>query len=161
MLLTEAFFETGSEGICYQLYDTSKEGYDGIVPLSDGDQLTIFNKEGGIAFCGIINKDRKTNREIYHYYKKYLGDLEGFRKKLFEINGCKDLDPLDEFDYGCHYCYVEIPEMSHQDLLDYLYEYHSQQLVNGMWVHWVQKGISPEYWDRLFKENFRAEVIPA
>lgn len=95
-LITEAYFETGTEGVYYQLYDTSKQGYEGIVKLNNGDQLTIFNDQGGLAWCGIINKDL-----------------------------------------------------------------HSQQFVKGRWVHWVQTGVSPEYWDSLFQENFRAEIIPA
>jgi hypothetical protein len=30
-----------------------------------------------------------------------------------------------------------------------------QQAVGGMWVHWVQKGVDPEVWGRIFTGNKR------
>ena len=33
-----------------------------------------------------------------------------------------------------------------------------QQVVGGMWVHWIQKGIDPEVWGQLFTGNKRCLV---
>lgn len=33
-----------------------------------------------------------------------------------------------------------------------------QQVVGGMWVHWIQKGIDPEVWGHFFTGNKRCLV---
>lgn len=33
-----------------------------------------------------------------------------------------------------------------------------QQVVGGMWVHWIQEGIDPEVWGELFSGNKRCLV---
>ena len=33
-----------------------------------------------------------------------------------------------------------------------------QQVVGGLWVHWIQKGIDPEVWGQLFTGNKRCLV---
>ncbi len=33
-----------------------------------------------------------------------------------------------------------------------------QQVVDGLWVHWIQKGIDPEVWGELFTGNKRCLV---
>ena len=30
-----------------------------------------------------------------------------------------------------------------------------QQVVGGMWVHWIQKGMNPEAWGKLFEGEKR------
>jgi hypothetical protein len=53
----EAFFETGTEGIWWSVYENGKEGYDGLNTIESGDWLTVKNLEGKILFRGLIQRD--------------------------------------------------------------------------------------------------------
>ena len=158
MYITEAFAETGTEGFYYQLYDTTKRGYEGMVPLKNGDQLTIYTKNNNIAWCGIINKDFETNRVIYPYYKRMFNvDIEILKYRLLEISGCYSGGYVN--DKQEDYC-ENIRLMSDGELYQYLLYYHSQQLVSGCWVHWVQKGVEPEFWHSLFTSELLVDYVP-
>ena len=153
MFITETFAETGTEGFHYQLYDTTKTGYEGMVPLNNGDQLTIYTKNNDIAWCGIINKDFETNRAIFPYYKRmFEKSTRVLKDKLLNLSGCYS---------GVYSNYCEsISLMSDDELYQYLLYYHSQQLVSGCWVHWVQKGVEPEFWHSLFTSELLVDYVP-
>ena len=68
----DPFFETGTEGIIWTLYDETKEGYDGLCSLNDGDHLSIYNDtKTEIVWAGIINFDWETNRIPYPNNPEY------------------------------------------------------------------------------------------
>ncbi|MDO8271260.1 MAG: hypothetical protein Q7U82_04965 [Gammaproteobacteria bacterium] len=55
------FFETGCEGAHWVLERFDKTGYDQIVFLKKGDQLTIYDEDGNEVYTGVITEDRTTN----------------------------------------------------------------------------------------------------
>ena len=63
----EAFFETGTEGVIWSLYDDTKEGYEGLNCLDQGDYLTIFDPEdkNKVVWEGNIDLEYERN---YHPY---------------------------------------------------------------------------------------------
>ena len=154
MITTEFFAETGTEGFEYCLYDHSKSGYSGLISLSDGDQLLIYSPEWNLSWCGIIKKDYQTNRIIYPYYfNLFKKDPEYLRSELLFASSCRPDDRRS-------YC-KEVEQMNYLELEQYLIKFHSQQLVEGCWVHWTQNNVDPAYWQHLFLSNFRVEYIPA
>ncbi len=117
------FSETGTEGGIWSVQEDgflADDGihwsYYGLRSLKEGDDLTIFDKNGNILYHGIIKFDKITNLEMHMVFRK----------------GRWVQDPL-----------------------------WTQQVVDGMWVHWLQSGISPEAWSLLFNDENRATVITA
>ena len=41
----DAYFETGTEGVIWSVYEDGKTGYDGLNCLHTGDHLTIYDKK--------------------------------------------------------------------------------------------------------------------
>lgn len=39
-----AWFETGTEGVMWSVYENGKQGYDGLNVIKTGDKLTIYDK---------------------------------------------------------------------------------------------------------------------
>jgi hypothetical protein len=64
----EDFFETGTEGVVWSVYDEDEYGYDGLHTIDEGDHLTIFNQLGHRLWAGRIRCDRKSG------WKRYLGN---------------------------------------------------------------------------------------
>ncbi|PWU00810.1 MAG: hypothetical protein C5B52_08305 [Bacteroidetes bacterium] len=57
----EPFWETGTEGVIWCATDETKEGYDSLCILHDGDHLTIYNDDRSeILWSGIIDLNWKT-----------------------------------------------------------------------------------------------------
>lgn len=56
----EDFFETGTEGVVWSVYDEDERGYDGLHPIDEGDHLTILDELGHQIWAGTIRCDRKT-----------------------------------------------------------------------------------------------------
>ena len=44
----DAFFETGTEGVIWSLYDDKNNGYDSLHCLENGDYLKVFSESGEI-----------------------------------------------------------------------------------------------------------------
>ena len=63
----DPFFETGTEGVIWSVYDDTKEGYDGLYCLDQGDYLTIFDPEdtNKVVWEGNIDLEYERN---YHPY---------------------------------------------------------------------------------------------
>jgi len=68
----DPFFETGTEGIIWSVYETGKTGYDGLNCLENGDYLKIFDINNPILLIweGIIDLEWERN------YRKYPNNLE-------------------------------------------------------------------------------------
>lgn len=53
----EDFFETGTEGVCWAVYEDGKQGYDGLHLLERGDHLRVTDETGAVRFEGFIEPD--------------------------------------------------------------------------------------------------------
>lgn len=69
----EAFFETGTEGVIWSIYEDGKQGYDGLHPLNNGDYLTIFHssKPYTIVWEGTVDLEYETNYRPYPTNPEY------------------------------------------------------------------------------------------
>ncbi len=63
----EPFFETGTEGIVWSVYEDGKTGYDGLNGIEDGDYLTVFDPKDKttIIWEGHIDFDWEINFRPY------------------------------------------------------------------------------------------------
>lgn len=55
----EPFSETGTEGMCWMLFEDGKFSYDALVNIDNGDYLKIYYPEGAVAFRGIVDQDHQ------------------------------------------------------------------------------------------------------
>lgn len=55
----EAYFETGTEGVLWAVYENGQTGYDGLNILEEGDELTIYGNDGRVVFQGAVDPDRQ------------------------------------------------------------------------------------------------------
>ena len=74
----EAYFETGTEGVLWAVHDPTKDGYDGLFVLKNGDLLTIFDKDDStkILWEDNIELEYKTNQHVYN--KEYGHKIGNF-----------------------------------------------------------------------------------
>jgi hypothetical protein len=63
----DPFFETGTEGVIWSLYEDGKEGYDALQVIDQGDYLTIFDPENPTKVVWEGNIDLEWERN-YHPY---------------------------------------------------------------------------------------------
>ena len=61
----DPYFETGTEGIIWIVYEDGKKGYDGLHALHPLDQLTIYGEKGEILFNEKIFPDWKAGWAEY------------------------------------------------------------------------------------------------
>lgn len=61
----EDFFETGTEGVVWSVYDEDERGYDGLHTIEQGDHLTIMDQLGRRLWAGRIHCDRKSGWKEY------------------------------------------------------------------------------------------------
>jgi len=59
------WFETGTEGIVWTLYEDGKKGYDAMRIIENGDRLKVWRESGEIVFDGEIVEDHKAGWEEY------------------------------------------------------------------------------------------------
>ena len=67
----EDFFETGTEGVVWSVYDEDERGYDGLHMIEQGDHLTILDSLGNRIWSGTIRCDRKTGWRPYRDNPEY------------------------------------------------------------------------------------------
>lgn len=130
----EMFLEQGCEGAYWSVYDTTKEGYEGLITLEDGMKIRIPGK-----WEGTIKKDRDTNRQWFRRCKEYV-DKEDYRAML------------ESFGY-------ETVELSNSDCEELARSNHMQQVAGGYWCHWVQEGVDPDVWAEWFIKKLPVEFI--
>lgn len=73
----EPFFETGTEGVIWSIYENGKTGYDGLHPLKNGDKVTIFAGDNSVLWDGIVSLEYKRRYKQYPLNPKY-GQQEVF-----------------------------------------------------------------------------------
>lgn len=56
----DAFWETGTEGVIWSVYEDGKEGYDGLHPIRQGDRLRILEGDE-VLWEGEVDQDKETN----------------------------------------------------------------------------------------------------
>lgn len=61
----EDFFETGTEGVVWSVYDEDERGYDGLHTIAEGDYLTILDQLGRRRWAGQIRCDRQSGWKEY------------------------------------------------------------------------------------------------
>lgn len=60
------FFETGTEGIMWSMWEDNKEGYGGMIILEAGDYLTVYWKNNAVLFQGKIIPDFLAGWQRYY-----------------------------------------------------------------------------------------------
>ena len=86
----DAFFETGTEGVIWSLYDDKNNGYDSLHCLENGDYLKVFSESGEIEWEGIVDLEYKRNYRSFPNNPDY-GQQEVFG---FWVHGLQsDLNP--------------------------------------------------------------------
>jgi hypothetical protein len=87
----EAFFETGTEGIIWSVYEDGKEGYDGLHSLEDGDYLMVFHPDDdSLVWEGNISLEYVRN------YRPYQSNPECGQQEVLGrwVHGLQDnVDP--------------------------------------------------------------------
>lgn len=65
----DAYFETGTEGVIWSVYEDGKTGYDGLNCLHLGDHLTIYDKKdrNNIVWHGNIDFEYDSNKKPYPF----------------------------------------------------------------------------------------------
>lgn len=53
----EWHFETGTEGVCWAVYEDGKQGYEGLHLLGGGEHLRVTDETGAVRFEGYIEPD--------------------------------------------------------------------------------------------------------
>jgi hypothetical protein len=61
----EGYFETGTEGIIWAVYDETKTGYDDLHVLDDGDELVVLGDDGNPIWSGKIRFDYEIGYRPY------------------------------------------------------------------------------------------------
>lgn len=67
----EGFFETGTEGYVWTVYEDGKQGYDGLHGIEAGDHLHATDEKGDVRFEGIIKPDFRKGWRRYPMNPKY------------------------------------------------------------------------------------------
>lgn len=67
----EPFFETGTEGILWALYDDEENGYQSLHILNKSNYLKVFDKDGNIYWEGEIDLEYERNYSAYPLNPKY------------------------------------------------------------------------------------------
>lgn len=68
----DAFFETGTEGVLWSLYEHGKEGYEGLQILEEGDYLIVYSSDANhILWSGYIHPDYTINIERSPFNPSY------------------------------------------------------------------------------------------
>jgi hypothetical protein len=67
----EAFFETGTEGVIWSLYEDNKQGYDGLHPLKNGDHLRILGENDAVIWEGLIDLEYETGYRSFPNNPEY------------------------------------------------------------------------------------------
>lgn len=69
--ILDPYFETGTEGILWSVYDESRPGYDGLFVLEDGDLLEVIDNDGTVVWEGEIELDWDIGYKPYPSNPKY------------------------------------------------------------------------------------------
>jgi hypothetical protein len=84
----EPFFETGTEGILWSLYDDKNNGYNSLHVIKNGDFLEVINENNELYWSGLIMLEYKRRFTSYPNNPKY-GQQEifgywvhGFQEKI-------------------------------------------------------------------------------
>ncbi len=86
----EAFWETGTEGVIWSLYDEHNKGYESLNCLKDGDYLEVYNDDGSILWEGEVKLEYKRRYRPFPLNPKY-GQQEVFGMWVHGFQ--EDLDP--------------------------------------------------------------------
>ena len=62
--LISDFFETGTEGAIWVLERSCFTGYDALVYLQEGDEITIKDSDGIPLYIGVINPDPNIKKTV-------------------------------------------------------------------------------------------------
>ena len=118
------FFETGTEGVIWAVEEDGKNGYEALKIIDKNDELIIYNVDNTIKWEGKIDPDFKVGWCAYPWV------MESHKQSMF-CGKSKDCSEGHDIKWA-----------QNHNL--------GQQVSNGMYVHWIQKGFSPDDWGKMF-----------
>lgn len=131
----EVYNEQGSEGAYWCVYDCTKEGYEGLITLDNGDRLIIPS----VNFDALIDKDLTSHRIWFKHYNTYVINKD-FRG-LLENEGWVT------------------KEMSNEQCYQNAVDSFSQQTAGSYYCHWLQKNVDRNLWAYWFDQELPAYYI--
>jgi hypothetical protein len=136
----QIYYEQGMEGIEWSAHDHSKQGYEGLVLLKEGDYLVIPGEwEGYIKYNHSINR-------TWNY--------SGLNKPLY----------LKKIEEGCYREVLEklgynTTELSNIECETDCKKFFTRQKVQGYICHWLQENVDPILWCSYFQKELDAYYV--
>ena len=109
----EPYFETGTEGTVWSIFEDGKEGYDGLHMIEEGDHLTIYGENNEVLFEGetekLLNNDASL-KQIAHFGDLLVYETEFKNPQVRVIKNPISVGPsavfYDDFAYAKYHDYI-------------------------------------------------------
>jgi hypothetical protein len=122
----EGFYEQGTEGVCWAVYEDGKTGYEGLYILKNGNHLVVWDENDAVVFDGIIDLEYESNWKPYEW--------------------------TQEPHKPGYWCHGYESECATGHSVEWAQEIRLGRQIAGNWgVHGLQRGVDPNVWQKWFE----------